>query len=72
MGKIFSIIGHLADDGKRFDALDVVWGAGGYDRGGSLREGSGYGFDGQRFDAVDVLLLLTDFLELRESEGGEG
>ena len=33
--------GDLADDGKRLDALDVVYGAGGCYRGGSLREGSG-------------------------------
>ena len=34
--------GRLADDGKRFDALDVAFHAGGCDRGGSLREGSGW------------------------------
>ena len=56
----------LADDGKRFDALDVAFGAGGCNRGGSPREGSGSTIlpdrrlgggpadDGKRFDALDV------------------
>ena len=54
------------NDGKRFDALDVVVRAGGCDRGGSSREGSGKrsgltgdlaedpADDGKRFDALDV------------------
>ena len=62
MGKRFSGILDLADDGKRLDALDVVYGAGGCLRGGSLREGSGSPIgadgdladDGKRFDALDV------------------
>ena len=41
MGRQFWIAGDLSDDGKRFDALDVVFRAGGCYRGGSLREGSG-------------------------------
>ena len=52
----------LADDGKRLDALDVAPRAGGLDRGGSLREGSGSPIladrdladDGKRLDALDV------------------
>ena len=36
----------LADDGKRFDALDIAGGAGGCYRGGGLREGVGSGSPG--------------------------
>ena len=62
MGAGFSGGEDLADDGKRFDALDVALGAGGLDRGGSLREGNGspvgadrdLADDGKRFDALDV------------------
>ena len=41
MGSRFSGTEDLADDGKRFHALDVASRAGGSDRGGSPREGSG-------------------------------
>ena len=37
------VVGVVPDDGKRFDALDVAFRAGGSVRGGSPREGSGYG-----------------------------
>ena len=86
MGKRFCLIGDLAggpaDDGKRFDALGVVFGAGGFfriRRGGSLREGRGKRFAGElgwrmtgsaltrwTFYFVDGV-----FWEGRESEGGE-
>ena len=66
VGRRLCLARDLADDGKRFDALDGACRAGGNDRGGSSREGSGGPIlletrlggdpadDGKRFDAVDV------------------
>ena len=50
----------LADDGKRFDALDVAFQAGGSNRGGSPREGSGYAVGrGRRLEDFPFFLSFS-------------